>query len=45
MERARPLLADDRIELDTNLVERSIRPIVINRKKALFAGPDQGVEK
>jgi hypothetical protein len=30
-------LDDGRIELDTNLVERSIRPIVLNRKNALFA--------
>jgi len=39
------VLDDGRIELDTNIVERSIRPIVINRKKALFAGHDQCVEK
>jgi transposase len=37
-------LNDGRIELDTNLVERSIRPIVLNRKNALFAGHDQGAE-
>jgi transposase len=37
-------LDDGRIELDTNLVERSIRPIVLNRKNALFAGHDQGAE-
>ncbi len=37
-------LDDGRIELDTNIVERSIRPIVINRKNALFAGHDQGAE-
>jgi transposase len=35
---------DGRIELDTNAVERSIRPIVLNRKNALFAGHDQGAE-
>ena len=35
-------LDDGRIELDTNIVERSIRPIVLNRKNALFAGHDQG---
>ena len=35
---------DGRIELDTNVVERSIRPIVLNRKNALFAGHDQGAE-
>jgi hypothetical protein len=37
-------LNDGRIELDTNIVERSIRPIVLNRKNALFAGHDQGAE-
>jgi hypothetical protein len=37
-------LDDGRVELDTNLVERSIRPIVLNRKNALFAGHDQGAE-
>ena len=35
-------LDDGRIELDTNIVERSIRPIVLNRKNALFAGHDEG---
>ena len=37
-------LEDGRIELDTNIVERSIRPLVINRKNALFAGHDEGAE-
>jgi hypothetical protein len=37
-------LDDGRIELDTNIVERSIRPIVLNRKNTLFAGHDQGAE-
>ena len=37
-------LDDGQIELDTNIVERSIRPIVLNRKNALFAGHDQGAE-
>jgi len=37
-------LDDGRLELDTNVVERSIRPIVLNRKNALFAGHDQGAE-
>jgi Transposase IS66 family len=31
-------LDDGCIELDTNIVERAIRPIVLNRKNALFAG-------
>jgi transposase len=35
-------LDDGRIELDTNIVERAIRPIVLNRKNALFAGHDEG---
>ena len=38
------LLDDGRIELDTNIVERGIRPIVLNRKNALFAGHDEGAE-
>src|SRR5258708_23847312 len=33
-------LDDGRIELDNNTVERSIRPITLNRKNALFAGSD-----
>lgn len=35
-------LDDDGIEIDTNTVERSIRPIALNRKNALFAGSDDG---
>jgi transposase len=37
-------LDDGHIELDTNIVERSIRPLVLNRKNALFAGHDEGAE-
>ena len=37
-------LDDGRIELDTNSVERGFRPIVLNRKNALFAGHDEGAE-
>jgi transposase len=37
-------LDDRRIELDTNIVERSIRPLVLNRKNSLFAGHDHGAE-
>jgi hypothetical protein len=33
---------DGRIEIDTNVVERSIRPIALSRKNALFAGSDEG---
>ena len=35
---------DGRIELDNNTVERSIRPIKLGRKNALFAGSDGGAE-
>ncbi len=35
-------LDDGRIELDTNVVERAIRPITLGRKNALFAGSDRG---
>jgi transposase len=35
-------LDDGRIEMDTNIVERTIRPIALNRKNSLFAGHDQG---
>ena len=37
-------LNDDRIELDNNAVERTIRPIALNRKNALFAGRDIGAQ-
>jgi hypothetical protein len=37
-------IGDGRIELDNNAVERSIRPIALNRKNALFAGSDGGAE-
>ena len=33
-----------RIEIDNNSVERTIRPIALNRKYALFAGHDAGAE-
>ena len=35
---------DGRIEIDSNIVERAIRPIALNRKNALFAGSDGGGE-
>lgn len=35
---------DGRIEIDSKIVERSIRPIALNRKNALFAGSDGGGE-
>lgn len=37
-------LDDGRIEIDSNTVERTIRPIALNRKNALFAGSDGGGE-
>jgi biotin operon repressor len=38
-------LGDGRIEIDSNTVERSIRPITLNRKNALFAGSDGGAAR
>lgn len=35
---------DGRIEIDNSAVERSIRPIALNRKNALFVGSDGGAE-
>lgn len=35
-------LDDGQIELDNNVVERTIRPITLGRKNALFAGADSG---
>jgi hypothetical protein len=35
-------LDDGRIELDTNPVERAIRPVALGRKNHLFAGSDGG---
>ena len=35
-------LDDGRVEIDSNTVERSIRPLALNRKNALFAGSDDG---
>ena len=35
-------LADGQVEMDTNPVENTIRPITLNRKNALFAGHDEG---
>src|SRR4051794_24962333 len=35
-------LKDGRVELDTNTIERAIRPIALGRKNALFAGSDGG---
>ena len=35
-------LEDGTVEMDSNVVERAIRPIALNRKNALFAGHDEG---
>ena len=37
-------LDDGQIEIDSNVVERAIRPLALNRKNALFAGSDGGGE-
>jgi len=37
-------LDDGRLELDTNTVERTMRPVALGRKNALFAGADSGGE-
>jgi len=37
-------LTDGRVEMDSNAVERSIKPQVLVRKNALFAGADCGAE-
>jgi transposase len=38
-------LEDGRIELDTNTVERAIRPVTLGRKNHLFAGSDGGAHR
>lgn len=37
-------LEDGRVEIDNNVVERTIRPLALTRKNALFAGSDGGAE-
>ena len=37
-------LEDGRIDLDNNPVERSMRPVALQRKNALFAGHELGAE-
>src|SRR3546814_8371117 len=37
-------LDDGRIDIDNNPVERSMRPIALQRKNALFAGHELGAE-
>ena len=38
-------LDDGRLEMDTNVVERAIRPVTIARRNALFAGSDAGARR
>jgi transposase len=38
-------LDDGRVELDTNTVERAIRPIALGRTNHLFAGSDGGADR
>jgi transposase len=38
-------LNDGRVELDTNVVERAIRPVTLGRKNHLFAGSDGGADR
>ncbi len=38
-------LDDGRIELDTNTVERAVRPVALGRKNHLFAGSDGGADR
>ena len=42
MEGLKVFLSDGTVEMDSNIVERSIRPIALQRKNALFAGHDEG---
>ena len=35
-------LDDGRLAIDTNVVERGMRPVALGRKNALFAGSDRG---
>ena len=39
------VLDDGRVELDTNAVERAIRPVTLGRKNHLFAGSDRGADR
>lgn len=40
----RQFLEDGRVEMDSNTVEREIRPVAVTRKAALFAGSEGGGE-
>ncbi|TCU19935.1 transposase IS66-like protein [Rhizobium laguerreae] len=38
-------LTDGRVEIDSNIVERAIRPQALGRKSWLFAGSDRGADR
>ena len=38
-------LEDGRIEMDSNSIERAMRPVALSRKNALFAGSNEGGER
>nr|WP_174247267.1 IS66 family transposase [Acidisphaera sp. L21] len=38
-------LEDGRIEMDSNSIERVMRPVALSRKNALFAGSDEGGQR
>ncbi|MDT4737914.1 transposase domain-containing protein [Bradyrhizobium sp. WYCCWR 12699] len=38
------LLSDGRVEVDSNTVERSMRPIAMGRRNSLFSGSEGGAE-
>jgi transposase len=38
-------LDDGRLEMDTNVVERALRPVTLTRKNSLFAGSDGGARR
>ncbi|OZA14159.1 MAG: hypothetical protein B7Y02_04960 [Rhodobacterales bacterium 17-64-5] len=41
-DRLQIFLTDGKVEMDTNPVEKTIRPMTLNRKNARFAGHDEG---
>ncbi|WP_116108822.1 IS66 family transposase, partial [Lewinella sp. IMCC34191] len=43
--RLKPCFADDRIEVDNNLIENSIRPLALGRKNYLFADSHAGAQR
>ncbi|MBK9579761.1 MAG: transposase [Fibrobacteres bacterium] len=43
--RLRQFLTNARLDLDNNIIERSIRPIAIGRKNWMFAGSEEGARR